>query len=616
MYVTTFYSYKGGVGRSMALANVGVLLAKAGNRVLLVDFDLEAPGLPSYGPLGAATGLPGMVDYVDQYRRELVAPDVSEFIAECSIDETASIWVMPAGDNGSPAYGERLGGIDWTELYRSEAGFLMFEDMRQQWAMFEDEGFDYVLIDSRTGHTDVGGICTRHLPDAVVVMFVPTMQNIAGLEPIVAGIRLAERPGGEPIRLHFCPSNVPDEYDEDGVLADRLEIARARLGYGDAAAIAPATVMIHHRSSLELLDQKLIVLTRAQSKLAREYGELQASVISENFSDREGALLAIGRLPAIYEAARAKREGRILQDILERVDEIRRHHPHDGDMAVRAAAVFDLLGEYEEEIECLTTAIRAEYKRERVLLHRASTYLKLGANDSALADLRAILTSPTGSAFEFQPAARLLGTTAKDPVAEALPLFTASETRPRAKIALARQILLADPPRGDVVAEEMLRLLDQDGMSGDLTQDVRNVAELALVGSGDFAKVLEFARRDDANLPDRFNAAVARWGAEGRPPLESFRKIAALPRAADEDANAHQCFALLHGALGDRNAALEELDLAEERTAPGATSFSCWSFSYKSAAGVRSDIEEMRSRIRDGRDLKPPFLMARSGERS
>jgi cellulose biosynthesis protein BcsQ len=60
MYVTTFYSYKGGVGRSMALANVGVLLAKAGNRVLLVDFDLEAPGLPSYGPLGDATGLPGI----------------------------------------------------------------------------------------------------------------------------------------------------------------------------------------------------------------------------------------------------------------------------------------------------------------------------------------------------------------------------------------------------------------------------------------------------------------------------------------------------------------------------------------------------------------------------
>src|SRR4051794_13247188 len=42
--VYTFYSYKGGVGRSMALANVAVLLARSGKKVLVVDWDLEAPG--------------------------------------------------------------------------------------------------------------------------------------------------------------------------------------------------------------------------------------------------------------------------------------------------------------------------------------------------------------------------------------------------------------------------------------------------------------------------------------------------------------------------------------------------------------------------------------------
>jgi cellulose biosynthesis protein BcsQ len=48
--IITFYSYKGGTGRSMALANVGCLLAmresqKGRNNILLVDWDLEAPGL-------------------------------------------------------------------------------------------------------------------------------------------------------------------------------------------------------------------------------------------------------------------------------------------------------------------------------------------------------------------------------------------------------------------------------------------------------------------------------------------------------------------------------------------------------------------------------------------
>ena len=40
----TFYSYKGGTGRSMALANVACYLARK-YRVLAIDWDLDAPGL-------------------------------------------------------------------------------------------------------------------------------------------------------------------------------------------------------------------------------------------------------------------------------------------------------------------------------------------------------------------------------------------------------------------------------------------------------------------------------------------------------------------------------------------------------------------------------------------
>jgi len=44
----TFYSFKGGSGRSMALANVAWILASSGRRVLTIDWDLEAPGLHRY----------------------------------------------------------------------------------------------------------------------------------------------------------------------------------------------------------------------------------------------------------------------------------------------------------------------------------------------------------------------------------------------------------------------------------------------------------------------------------------------------------------------------------------------------------------------------------------
>src|SRR4051812_6902216 len=46
--IVTFYSYKGGVGRTFALANIAVLLARRGKRVLIMDWDLEAPGLHRY----------------------------------------------------------------------------------------------------------------------------------------------------------------------------------------------------------------------------------------------------------------------------------------------------------------------------------------------------------------------------------------------------------------------------------------------------------------------------------------------------------------------------------------------------------------------------------------
>jgi MinD-like ATPase involved in chromosome partitioning or flagellar assembly len=46
--IATFYSYKGGVGRTMALANLAIILARLGRKVLIVDLDLEAPGLDRY----------------------------------------------------------------------------------------------------------------------------------------------------------------------------------------------------------------------------------------------------------------------------------------------------------------------------------------------------------------------------------------------------------------------------------------------------------------------------------------------------------------------------------------------------------------------------------------
>jgi MinD-like ATPase involved in chromosome partitioning or flagellar assembly len=249
MYMVTFYSYKGGVGRTMALVNTAFELTKRGRRVLIVDFDLEAPGISTYAVFDTTSRNEGIVDYISKYIATGEAPDVRNYIVRCSSESNgaAPIWVMPAGKRDR-AYGSKLAAIDWQRLYSEHEGFLMFDDVKQQWSNI-DPKLDYVLIDSRTGHTDVGGICTRQLPSAVMLMFYPNRQNIVGLSSVVEEIRSQSAETERKIELLFCPSNVPDLDDEEEILQHQLDYAAETLNY-----VKPASV-IHHYDSLDLLNQ-------------------------------------------------------------------------------------------------------------------------------------------------------------------------------------------------------------------------------------------------------------------------------------------------------------------------------------------------------------------------
>src|SRR5436190_12326009 len=98
MHVVTFYSFKGGTGRSMALVNVAAELVKSGQTVLIVDFDLEAPGLDTFNLPRPKEPVKGVVDFVHEYLRTNKSPDVTEFVYSSVIPGTnGKLLVMPAG---------------------------------------------------------------------------------------------------------------------------------------------------------------------------------------------------------------------------------------------------------------------------------------------------------------------------------------------------------------------------------------------------------------------------------------------------------------------------------------------------------------------------------------
>ncbi|MFN0104759.1 MAG: tyrosine-protein kinase family protein [Bryobacteraceae bacterium] len=190
----TFYSFKGGVGRSMALANVGALLAKWGRRVLLLDWDLEAPGLEGfftkYAPETPAlrAGQPGIVDLILAHAEG--AP----------IDWHSAVMPLPIGANGARVslisagrsggdYSARLHSIDFDRLFAERSLGSYIEDLRNQWL----NEYEFVLIDSRTGVTDIGGICTVQLADVLVLLFTTTSSSMEGVASIVERARIHQQ---------------------------------------------------------------------------------------------------------------------------------------------------------------------------------------------------------------------------------------------------------------------------------------------------------------------------------------------------------------------------------------------------------------------------------------
>src|SRR5580658_3868217 len=109
--IYTFYSYKGGVGRTMAVANVAALLAKWGRSVLVIDWDLEAAGIERFfcqdskAAQEIRAAKPGIVDLV-QAKAAGAAMDWHDCVHELSVNGNPStVKLISAGCSRSDYVG-------------------------------------------------------------------------------------------------------------------------------------------------------------------------------------------------------------------------------------------------------------------------------------------------------------------------------------------------------------------------------------------------------------------------------------------------------------------------------------------------------------------------------
>ena len=203
MFTVSFYSYKGGVGRTVSLLNTAWYLAEKGRKILLWDLDLEAPGLQDAYLFNEKQNNKniwttprlkgGFEDIVKIFVKENVtAEEISKCVGKAfthNLGPGGRISLLGAGANPeSPEYRKFLQTFSWKEFYEKidGRGRIMIEQMFYQ---FDILGYDYLFIDARTGLTDVADISTIYLPDLVVGLTNLTEQSAKGVAGIFDNIK-------------------------------------------------------------------------------------------------------------------------------------------------------------------------------------------------------------------------------------------------------------------------------------------------------------------------------------------------------------------------------------------------------------------------------------------
>ncbi|MEA2702813.1 MAG: hypothetical protein QOD63_758, partial [Actinomycetota bacterium] len=303
MQTVTFYSYKGGTGRTLLLANLAWLAASLGRKVVALDFDLEAPGLLYKlfrdEPRPRADGLVGWLRDTHRGRDRPASLDdyiVKVPLAGPSLHPGGSLTLMPAGRAPSPNYFQDLRHLRLEQGL--EDGWVLdaLVDLRDQLA--NDLETDLLLIDARTGITPTNRVTTHVLADEVVALALDTPEQLEGTRSVLRSLQpLTSLRTNAPIDLHLVLSRVLPRPRAEGIYAlttsEREQVARVRAFLTEPAQPIASTVEIDRVHLLHtdpaLNQSEFLALEgpgpRTKSALHVDYWRIATAVLGTDVED-------------------------------------------------------------------------------------------------------------------------------------------------------------------------------------------------------------------------------------------------------------------------------------------------------------------------------------------
>lgn len=323
--IVTFYSYKGGMGRTTTMVSYAIDLAiNKKKKVCIIDCDLEAPGYLNFFNLSEHESLNsgktnGLVEFLGdlQFSKDPQKIKISDnyminvafgnYFRESSILE--NIYLMPAGNlNEDFDFGtgenrlQYLDGLSRLNLSNEYSVIRSFQILLDK--INEEISPDIILIDSRTGFNDIIGTASMYLADMIVGFFGFNEQTVPGLLNIIDSYYHNN------YKLTLVSSILP-QGDTDPLLTKETNIINRyiNLQYGSQGELGkdtPILLPLHRNSILEKIglssDSQVEYLNTIKSQSIQDYLDIFESINKCIFTqnrDGEDESILSSNTPAI-----------------------------------------------------------------------------------------------------------------------------------------------------------------------------------------------------------------------------------------------------------------------------------------------------------------------------
>lgn len=323
--VVTFYSYKGGMGRTTTMIAYAISLAVNDNdikkkRVVIIDCDLEAPGYLNFFDLSEHNGLQsgkknGLVEFLSdaQLTSHPEDLDINDYIINVGDDNENNfaynnlnnIWLIPAG-NLNEGYSDLSGGGDRNDYLEGLAKINLssVNSVVKYFNLLLDRinetiEPDIILLDSRTGFNDIFGTVALYLSSSVVGFFGFSRQTQPGLMNLLREYYKK----GNSFSLQLVFSILPEKADDTWVENHKKEVQQYISYVGNENKNYPSFLYLHRNTLLEkigtgdyLSDSAFVELVKG--KKFNDYNAL-FEIISNQFFKETPTLTYTSNTPAI-----------------------------------------------------------------------------------------------------------------------------------------------------------------------------------------------------------------------------------------------------------------------------------------------------------------------------